>query len=215
MGDVISFALLSEGTSDRALVPLLRWLVAQHVRPTLEIEGRWVDSDRLPKRAIAEPADRLRSAVRVYACDLLFVHRDEDRAGGDHRRAEIGQWVVDANPLSAPVVPVIPVRCTEAWLLLDEGAIRRAAGNPDGREPLRLPRPSKVEQVADPKKELFAALRVATGLSGRRLKSFDFRSARHRVGDHIANPADLRRLAAFRRVETDVVAECDRQGWAP
>ncbi len=215
MSDVLSFALLSEGTSDRALVPLLRWLVAQHVSPSLEPEGRWVDRHRLPKRAIGVPADRLRSAVTVYACDLLFVHRDEDRAGSDHRQAEIDTWVAAAKPLGAPVVAVIPVTCTEAWLLIDEMAIRRAVGNPNGREPLRLPRSNKVEQVADPKAELFAAMRVATGLSGRRLKSFDFRSARHRISDHIASPADLRRLPAFRRLEAGVVAECKRQGWVP
>ena len=31
---------------------------------------------------------------------------------------------------------IVPVRMTEAWLLLDESAIRRVAGRPHGDEPL-------------------------------------------------------------------------------
>jgi hypothetical protein len=38
-----------------------------------------------------------------------------------------------------PVVCVVPVRMMEAWLLIDEMAIRRVAGNPNGRIPIELP----------------------------------------------------------------------------
>lgn len=51
----------------------------------------------------------------------------------------------------ARVVPVIPGRMTEAWLRLDEAAIRRVAGNPNGRTKLGLPKLHEVESVADPK----------------------------------------------------------------
>jgi hypothetical protein len=53
-----------------------------------------------------------------------------------------------------PVVCVIPVKMTEAWLLIDEKAIREAAGNPKGRQPLNLPKPSKTEELSDPKETL-------------------------------------------------------------
>jgi hypothetical protein len=43
---------------------------------------------------------------------------------------------------------------TEAWLLIDEKAIREAAGNPKGRQPLNLPKPSKTEELSDPKETL-------------------------------------------------------------
>ena len=74
-------------------------------------------------------------------------------------------------PCGSDWLPVIPVRTTEAWLLLDEAAIRRVAGNPRGRQPLRLPRPSQVENVSDPKETLRNALADASGKQGRRLQT--------------------------------------------
>ena len=39
----------------------------------------------------------------------------------------------------------------EAWLILDEAAIRTAVGKPDSRIPLHLPTPREAERRADPK----------------------------------------------------------------
>lgn len=61
--------------------------------------------------------------------------------------------------------PVIPIRMTEAWLLLDEAEIRRVAGAPNGKIPLNLPNPAKVESVSDPKALLKETLARASGLS--------------------------------------------------
>ena len=47
-------------------------------------------------------------------------------------------------------VLVIPVRMTEAWLLIDELALRRAAGNPNGRNPLDLPALKDLEALPEP-----------------------------------------------------------------
>ena len=77
-------------------------------------------------------------------------------------------------------VPVVPVRMTEAWLLVDEPAIRRVAGNPNGRCALDLPQVSKVETIADPKKLLKQVLATASELSGRRLKRFNDRFPENR-----------------------------------
>jgi hypothetical protein len=55
--------------------------------------------------------------------DLVVVHRDSDNVGADKRRDEIAQGAQDSG-VESHVLPVIPVRMTEAWLLLDESAIR-------------------------------------------------------------------------------------------
>jgi hypothetical protein len=77
-------------------------------------------------------------------------------------------------------VAVVPVQETEAWLLLDESAIRRVAGKPSGRNDLNLPRPANVETVARPKERLKGALLAAAEVTGRRRKRFeaDFASQR-------------------------------------
>ena len=111
--------------------------------------------------------------------DLLFVHRDADVAGHEAKTREIIEASANVE-LNVNRVPIVPVRTTEAWILLDERAIRRVAGKPRGRQPLNLPRPSRVEHLADPKGALETALVAASGCSGNRLRKFRNRFGRHR-----------------------------------
>ena len=111
--------------------------------------------------------------------DVLFVHRDADSAGTEERSREIAEAARNAE-LVADRVNVIPVRTTEAWILLNEAAIRRVAGNPRGRQPLNLPRPSRVEDATDPKAVLESALVAASGCQGHRLRKFRKKFRQHR-----------------------------------
>lgn len=62
------------------------------------------------------------------------------------------------------LIPVIPVRETEAWLLVDRTAVREVAKVPRTRTDLGLPaRPRDVETVRHPKAALDAALGRALG----------------------------------------------------
>ena len=105
-----------------------------------------------------------------------------------------------------PVVCVVPVRMQEAWLLIDESALRKAAGNPQGRQRLDVPDPKKLEDLPDPKQILHELLHKASGLRGRRLKRFirDVGSHVHRVAEQIDNFSLLRDLTAFQQVEHQV-----------
>ena len=91
----------------------------------------------------------------------------------------------------------------EAWLLFDISAITRAAGNPHGRQSFNMPPLRQIEYLADPKATLYEILRNASGLSGRRLESFNQRVALHRITDYIEDFSPLRTLSAFRRLEND------------
>jgi hypothetical protein len=82
--------------------------------------------------------------------DVLVVHRDAEAQTVDHRLAEI-QAALEDVALQWYLIPVIPVRMTEAWLLLDESAIRVVAGRPTGIDPLNLPSVWSVESEPDPK----------------------------------------------------------------
>jgi hypothetical protein len=114
----VTGALLGEGTSDRALLPILRWLVAQISSADIRLE--WVDSSRFawPRRTLAE---KVRLALLACPCDLLFVHRDADNQHPALRHAEIANAVGTQR-----FVAVVPIRETEAWLLIDESAIAHA-----------------------------------------------------------------------------------------
>jgi len=137
----------------------------------------------------------------LYPCNLLFVHRDAEKESYDFRRQQVEAAVDDGRQ-----VPVIPVRMSEAWLLHEETAIRRASGNPIGRTSLELPQPKDVEALVDPKQALFDALMKASELSGRRLKQLKRRRSqmRWRVAELINDYAPLVGVPAFDRLIEDV-----------
>jgi len=205
----IRFTLLTDGSSDDALMPILRWSIIENgVRGG--VQGEWADL-RWPKRRPSGLVDRITAALHYYPCDLLFVHRDAE--GRDmllERVGEIRQALDRLTIAKPPVVCVVPVRMTEAWLLLDERAIRRAAGNPNGREPLALPRPAEIETLPDPKDTLAALLRDACGLGARRRR----RKVRIAlVAGRVEDFTPLRSLSAFRVMEGDLAALIRAQGW--
>ncbi|MFN2414533.1 MAG: hypothetical protein ABR603_05265, partial [Pyrinomonadaceae bacterium] len=162
--------------------------------------------------------EKIIRSIELYPCDLLFVHRDSDREPREARVAEIQGAVQEARRAIAipPAVCVVPVRMQEAWLLFDEAAIRRAAGNPNGREEFRLPELRRVEALPDPKEELYNLIRTASGLTGRRLRRLkvrDLSSKASQVSAYIEDFAPLRILPAFRLLETNLRAVVGEQGW--
>jgi hypothetical protein len=206
----LAFTLVSDGSSDRALIPLLHWVLS-HNGVSMPIQGIWADLSRLPRRP-ASLAERIRRAVELYPCDLVFVHRDAEAALPAARRTEIAAGTAAAG-LQAPFIPVIPVRMTEAWFLFDEGAIRMASGNPNGARKLGLPRARDWDRMADPKAALEAVMRLACGLKGRRLRALDLAGSVHRIASLTQDYSPLRRLAAFADLEAEVARVANAQHW--
>ena len=202
----LRFTLVADGSSDRALLPILVWLLREHFGST-PIQPEFSDLRRLPNPP-KKLVERIDKSIELYPCDLLFVHRDAERESIDKRQKEIRESLGKSAIETVPVVCVIPVRMQEAWLLIDESALRKAAGNPQGRQPLSLPDPKKLEDLPDPKQILHELLRQASGLRGRRVGRFirDVRSHVHRVAEHIDDFSLLRALTAFQQVEHQVVA---------
>ena len=187
------YTLLAEGSSDKALMDILRWAI-KHRLKDVPVQGRYADLRPL-RKAPRKLSEKIRAAVDLYPCDLLFVHRDSDAASPQQRKQEI-QAAYEESRLSSPsMVIVIPVRMTEAWLLLDEDAIRRAARNPNGKEPLELPR--EPDQIPNPKDVLGELLKQASGLAGRRRKRFRPEQYIWQIPGFMKEFAILRRLAAF------------------
>lgn len=196
--DSLRSTLLADGTSDRALLAVLSWALVQlglrEAQPALaDLRGLL-----RPPRTLGE---RARVATELYPCDVLFVHRDAEKVPWADRRSEITRAVED---LGVPHVAVIPVRMTEAWLMLDPDAIRRAASNPGGKTPLRLPSINRLATLPDPKDVLYELLRKASGLTGRRLASFRPQQSVYTLSREIADFGPLRRLDAFREFEDEL-----------
>ena len=165
----LRFLLICEGPSDTSMVAHVEELLL-HFGITDTDGNHWTKPGRL--------AQKIMDGLRYFGdCDLLLVHRDADSetdsesAGPEKRRQEISDAIGDSG-FSGPWVGIVPVQTTEAWLLLDETAIRNVTGNPNGTVPLGLPTQTQVEGEANPKARLEQALLTASELTGRRRKRF-------------------------------------------
>ncbi|MBI2925325.1 MAG: DUF4276 family protein [Verrucomicrobia bacterium] len=211
----LRFTLVADGPTDAVLIHPLRWLlVANGVR--LPIEPQWPDLRALPSPP-AGLESRIRAALDLAPCELLFVHRDAEREPREKRVDEIREAVqrMAAELFQRrPYVCVVPVRMTEAWFLFDEAAIRRAADNPLGRIHLTLPPLGRMEEVPKPKQMLHDLLLAASELPLRRQKRFPVVERSHRLAELIQDFSPLRRLAAFNALENDLRAVIQDARWA-
>jgi hypothetical protein len=210
----LTYTLLTDGSSDDAVRPIVEWLLRVN-GVSCAIQGVWADL-----RPLRRPPDGLRArverAVELFSCELLFVHRDAETFPYGARHSEIARAVGDAAFAPGPQpawVCVIPVRMTEAWLLCDEGAIRRAAGNPSGTMALNLPPPGQLEGLPDPKSILSDLLRQASGLGSRRRATLRIGQLRRRIADYTADFRPLRELPAFAALERDVRVAIQENRW--
>jgi len=193
----LRYTLTGDGSSDRCLTQVINWILSQFV-PLAErgILPQVADLGRAYNRP-RRLSERVETAYSQCPCDLLFVHRDAETQAREQRVAEVREA---ADWAGIPCyVPVVPVRMTEAWLLIDEQAIRTAADNPNGTVPLQFPPARQLEQLADPKERLHQCLRLASEKKGRRLQQFgrDLPQRVQRVADLIEDFSPLRQLDAF------------------
>ena len=127
---------------------------------------------------------------------LIFVHRDSENLTLDERMEEFD--AVDRQE----VVPLIPVRMSESWLLFDGSAIAKAAGRPSSR--VHVPRVVEIENIPDPKARLDELLVQAAGSpAGRRGRNFrrSIAGRRASVAEYISDYSPLEDLPAFSRFQ--------------
>lgn len=198
----LTFTLRVDGATDDAmLMPILRWALVRAL-PDIEIQGQFADPRQLPRTRSGGLAERIRTAIEFFPCDLLFVHRDAENQDPELRVAEIQAALAEFPAIS--YVPVIPVRMSEAWLLIDEPALRRASGNPNGKVSIVLPPLQKLEQIPNPKDVLQSLLKTASELRGRRLKAFRAHECIPLLSDSIRDFSPLDQLPAFRRLSKHI-----------
>jgi hypothetical protein len=117
---------LGEGSSDEGITVHIERIADECGVPAV-VTAPDMNLLRLPDRSVAGKLTAIRQLGADF--DLLLIHRDADRAGRSERVAEIRTAVEKVMP-DHRWVPVIPIRMTEAWLVLDEQLIRNVAGNP-------------------------------------------------------------------------------------
>lgn len=169
--------LLADGPTDRALpLPIIQWLWAQHF-PQDSVELQFADFSATKPAGFEKGggSTRLKPALHLFPCDVLFIHRDAESYPPERRYEEVEDAILGLPPHTRPPhVCVVPVKMSEAWMLSDDsGAIRKAAGNPNGQDELKIPSVAKWESLPDPKQLLYSLLSDACGLPARRRQRFN------------------------------------------
>lgn len=192
-----------EGRSDwQFLEPVCRRLLEQllrHAHQPVEIQRPALALGR-GKRDIASQQALVREQSREF--HIAFLHAD---GAGDPVRARRERIAPVAEALNncggARVIGVVPVHETEAWMLCDGDALRRALGtNIDDRR-LGVPaNPDEVERLHDPKTRLHEVCTAAWGGRRRRRRGGP---PRELLGELVGLDA-LGRLPAFRALEEEL-----------
>ncbi len=194
----VTATLVTDGSSDKLLKPLIELLFAEHTDLSYQVNC----AEGLPPVADGLRS-RIESALELFPCDFLFVHRDDEGLGIALRQQEIeNSW--PAGAVTSVLICVIPIRMTEAWLITNAKPIRSAVGNPNGTDALSLPAAKDIETSPDPKEILFSALKTASGLNARRKAGFNPHRFRHRVSELTDDLKPLRLLESFKHLEAQV-----------
>ena len=204
MANHLRYTLVSDGPTDRVLLPIIAWVLEQIPWPDeRQFEPQFAEAGELQKGAGL--AGKIESALRRYPCDLLFVHRDAESSDEAVRRHRLEEIRLAMEGHSSCYVPIVPVRMVEAWLLIDRAAICHAAGNPNSRANISLPALRRLEDQPDPKALVHELLAEASELSGRRSKAFRAQMTYRRcfIPDYISDFSPLRQLSAFREFEAE------------
>lgn len=208
----LRYTLLPDGTSDRALIPIINWLlIEQGINIPIQADWAKLGLFKKPPKSLEE---RIIITLELYPSDILFIHRDAEKEPRQNRINEIKKALI-AQKISIPYLCVIPVRMLESWLLFDEIAIRKAAENPHGKQVINLPSLKDIENISEPKKLLCNLLRQASGYQGRKLKKFQSRE-RQKIIDipnFINDFSTLRKLSAFQSLEAELKLVLIQNNW--
>jgi len=104
----LRYTLVGDGSSDRALLPILNWLLRQHV-PDGELRAEFHSRGGSQQRL----SEEMKSALALFDCEILFVHRDAERQTMEQRRQEVREALQELKG-APPHVCVVPVRMAPA-----------------------------------------------------------------------------------------------------
>jgi len=194
----LNYILLSDGSSDGALIPIIEDALLKTSKYS-SFYGRRADLSRYPT-SIDKLEDKIDLTLEFYNPDVIFIHRDAERELLDKRIIEIENGIKKSTLQKTYFIPelkIIPIRMTEAWLLIDENAIKFACGNPHSKVKLSLPRCKDLEHIPNPKKTLEDLIIKGSELSKRRLKKLNVRHAIQLVPRYIEDFSPLTILSSY------------------
>jgi len=198
----VKCTLICDGSSDKMLIPSIKWLLVEYY-PNIPFDFEYADTRHIISNSKTF-AEKICLALEFYPCDILFIQRDTEKETYTKRLVEIKKHISKTDCDLPKIIPVIPQRMSESWLLFDKNAIRKAAANINGNIKLKLPKISQLESLPNPKADLIKLISQATELNKRRLKTFNPYSAIHTLANSIEDYSPLRKLNSFCSLENEI-----------
>jgi hypothetical protein len=213
----VTLALYAEGSTDGDFLPKI---IERTTKSILSQRSSQSIQVRLPYSKCNKPVDIVKRdqcilyiARETAIYDALIIHSDGDNRGYEQTLSELFQpgkkLVLDAKDrnedICADLVPLIPVRMTEAWMLADPDALCTVLGKKVETRALGIPTKAKlVEKELKPKKTLEHIIQVTYPQQSRDWKRF-----KAKLYKELGSEIDLKRLSevpSYQRFVEDLTA---------
>lgn len=201
----INFLVTGEGSSDLRLVAHIENILINE--GFTEVRGEAPDLSLFQTPIGRTVREKLTVLAKYYpSADVIFVHRDADGAGIPAREREITDSALNIFEMDR-IIPIIPSKMLETWLLADHTAIKRVAGN--GSHAVNLgcvPATHLLENIPDAKKILLEALCEASQIQGARLKKFKnrFPEMRARLTCDLDSNGPINQLNSYKQFRKNI-----------
>jgi len=179
----LALALYAEGDTDDRFLPLIiqrtsRKILAEHEQSKVDVAS--IEPIKLSEKKRSRDQNILQAARQAVRYQALIIHSDADHPTPEkalNERFRPGYELVQQTNehLCKSLVPIIPVRMTEAWMLAaDHDLLRKVIGTSIRAQDLGLiNRVRQVESDPDPKQTLKQIMH----------RAYTERSRRHREVD--------------------------------
>lgn len=199
----LTLALYAEGSTDGNFLPKI---IERTTESILSQRSSQPTQVHLPYSKCNKPEDIVKRdqcilyvAYETAGYDALIIHSDGDDRGYEQTLIELFQpgknFVLDAKNrdeyICEDLVPLIPVRMTEAWMLADLDALCTVLGKKVEARALGMPTKAKlVEKELKPKKTLDRVIQIAYPHQSRDWKRF-----KEKLYEELGSEISLKRLS--------------------
>jgi hypothetical protein len=197
-------ALYAEGRTDERFLPVVirrtvEHILAQHGRIDVDVLEPIIVNHNIDRKFSTRAERILEAAHRAHGFHALIVHADADHPTPERALKERfmpGHDLVQKakDRVCNRLLPIIPVRMTEAWMLVDSEALRKVIRTNIDEQALGLPtRARQIESDPDPKQTLHQILQNALAHYPRRRRGIVLGT----IYEPLARQLSLERLSAL------------------
>jgi hypothetical protein len=200
---VLAVAFYGEGNTDYVFLKRIIQRTLEKMLPHIEI----LPLTDIHANGETQQDKMLAAAREAHGYGLLVFHLDADAPDTKRARAErfdpaYAYTVQHRDEVIREIVPVIPVRITEAWMLVDFDAFREITRTKASQQDAKFPgKPHEVESVQNPKSVIQQAVNQAATSRRKRILLKDIYAP---LAEQI-DLAELEKVPAYRSFRDELL----------